>query len=271
MESLTHCVSKGHHLSEFAKASPTSSYINTVYAVGHLASGHEDRLAKSPIKPKPVWGNFRIKAMNGSSNPQTKEVSPVQLEIPHVVAKRRLLNPFSTSQSTDVILSNLESVSKATHLDEFIQNTATLLLFQYRYSARLNFGPCGSEHADSLEVEAYRQGHEFLQKLSRNEPNLVVRPWPYLYERSSKNRPKEFYVRIFCGQGQEVVSEETAWGRLASGNTKFTASNGDGGQQPAIRRLNALIGQVNSRIKDPGSHHQSGQGDSRDHAASEKL
>ena len=76
---------------------------------------------------------------------------------------------------------------------------------------------------------------------------------------------------IFCGQVQDVVSEQTAWGRLASGKTTFP-SNGDGDrdQQPAIRRLNALIGQVNSWIKGPESHHQSGQGGSRDHAASER-
>jgi len=200
-----------------------------------------------------------------------KNVPTGVLQIFHPITKRRLLNPFSTSQSTDVILANLESVSKATHLDEFMQNTATLVLFQYRYCARLIFGPCGSEHADSLEVKAYRQGHEFLQELSRTEPNLVVRPWPYLYESSSGNRHTEFYLMIFCGQGQDVVSEETAWGRLASGKTTFTSNgDGDGDQQPAIRRLNALIGQVNCWIKGPGSHHRSGQGGSRGYAATER-
>jgi hypothetical protein len=86
---------------------------------------------------------------------------------------------------------------------------------------------------------------------------------------TSKNRATEFYLMIFCGQGQDVASEEIAWGRLASGNTKFT-SIGDGDRQPAIRRLNALIGQVNSWIKGPGSHHRSGQGGSRGPAATER-
>jgi hypothetical protein len=116
--------------------------------------------------------------------PRQKKYPQRNTRIYHVVAKKPLLNPFSTSQSTDVIIANLGSVSKATHLDVFMQNTATLVLFQYRYCARLIFGPCGFEHADSLEVESYRQGQEFVQELSRNEPkksrnepNLVVRPW----------------------------------------------------------------------------------------------
>ena len=76
-------------------------------------------------------------------SPDKRSIPGAIREIYHVVAKRRLLNPFSTWQSTDVIIANLESVSKATHLDEFMQITATLVLFQYRYCARLIFGLVG--------------------------------------------------------------------------------------------------------------------------------
>src|SRR5271169_734345 len=123
---------------------------------------------------------------------------------------------------------------------------------------RFIVGPIQPESpTDVCDVKLYRQGHQTLKELSEAIPTLVLRPWPYLFT-SDTPKGKETWLVIFCGQEDDVVSEEVAWSRYGTSHREIGGAEEWEQQPPAVRRLNALNGQVRAWIKGPGSHHRSG-------------
>jgi hypothetical protein len=177
------------------------------------------------------------------------------LEIYHPVQKKRILNPFTTNQTSGTAIEQCHNVKGAAHLEEFIQSTEDVVFFQFRYAIRIVLGPTFAKPTDELEVKCYQQLHSLLLDLAQQRPDIVFRAWPYTFSKALPDGSMETYFIIFCGKGTDV-SEEEAWSRNGSGSEDFESQDGD---TPAPLW-----------IKGPGTHHRSGHGGSKGHSATER-
>jgi hypothetical protein len=185
------------------------------------------------------------------------------LKIFHPNDNTRALTTLMTAQTTEVIEAFAEA-SKAETVEEFLRDVGAIQFFKYPRMIDFKVTDPSASKFNPLEVRMYRECYNMVRELSQAEPELLVRPWPYFLEREVGNI-RELYMIVFLGRKNQVLTDEKAR-RVLSGEGEEMV---DMTQPATVRRLAAKVVETRKWIAGPGSHHRTGSGGSRGHAATE--